>query len=231
MATTTRKLDKTGLSQVWAKIVAGFVAKEAGKGLSANDFTDELKKQLEDLVATGGEVNVIESISVNGTKLTVTEKGVNIVVPTGTLAGLNEVDISNLNAALKDLINGKADAATTLAGYGINNAYTKEETAAEIKKAVDTAVAGIYKVKGTITFATLPSSATVGDVYNVSDAFTTTASFVEGTGKAYPAGTNVVYTENGWDCMSGVYDFSEYLKASDLENITEEEINSICVMP
>jgi glutamate mutase epsilon subunit len=124
----------------------------------------------------------------------------------------------------------KADKATSLNGYGISDAYTKTETDNKITSAVNTAVAGIYKVKGSTTFAKLPTSASVGDVYNVTDAFTTTSSFVEGAGKSYPAGTNVAYTDNGWDCLAGVYDFSEYLKASDLENITESEIDAICVI-
>ena len=42
----TNKLNKTGLSQVWSKIVASFVKKEAGKGLSANDYTTTEKNKL-----------------------------------------------------------------------------------------------------------------------------------------------------------------------------------------
>lgn len=48
--------------------------------------------------------------------------------------------------------------------------------------------------RGSITFANLPSTLTTsmdGYFYNIEDAFTTTADFVEGAGKSYPAGTNV----------------------------------------
>lgn len=38
---------------------------------------------------------------------------------------------------VRDLINGKADTATTLAGYGITNAYTKTETDAAITNAIN----------------------------------------------------------------------------------------------
>ena len=43
----------------------------------------------------------------------------------GALAALDEVTESNLNGALKAKIDGKADKATTIAGYGIEDAYTK----------------------------------------------------------------------------------------------------------
>ena len=71
------------------------------------------------------------------------------------------------------------------------------------------------------------------DVYNIQDEFTTTTVFLEGSGKTYPAGTNVVYvaTSSKWDCMAGIYDFSEYLKASELVDITSDEIAAICVLP
>lgn len=227
----TKKLDKTGLSQVWTKIVENFVAKQEGKGLSTEDFTSELLGKLND-ISEGAQVNVIEKVSVNGVELEVTEKGINIAVPEGTLADLDEVGIEQLNTELTELINEKAGKATTLNGYGITDAYTKEETTAAINNAVKVAVAGIYKVKGSIAFASLPTEGMeVGDVYNVTDDFTTTAAFVEGEGASYKAGTNVVYTEAGWDCMAGIYDFSEYLLASDLLDISEEEIDEICVMP
>lgn len=62
------------------------------------------------------------------------------------------------------------------------------------------ALGGAYKVKGSKAFADLPSVSTatvndIGNVYNVTDAFTTTADFVEGAGKKYPAGTNVVIVD------------------------------------
>lgn len=80
----------------------------------------------------------------------------------------------------------------------------------EIDSAVSTAVAGVYTVKGSVAFADLPASPTVGDVYNVTDAFETTESFVEGAGVEYGAGTNVVYTDSGWDVLAGLVDLSGY---------------------
>ena len=59
------------------------------------------------------------------------------------------------------LLNDKADKATTIAGYGITDAYTKTE--------VDAKVSSVYRYKGTVsTYADLPSSGQeVGDVWNI----------------------------------------------------------------
>lgn len=153
-------------------------------------------------------------------------------VPDGDLAKLNEVGAENLSSALKELIEGKAGAATTLEGYGITNAYTIEGANAAIKAAVDSAVTGIYKVKGSVAFADLPTEGVeVGWVYNISDDFTTTEAFMEGAGHEHKAGTNVTYTENGWDCMAGIYDFSDFVMVSDIQALTTEEIAAICTMP
>lgn len=99
----TKKLNKVGLSQVWAKIVANFVAKQDGKELVDTTLIQKLNNMKAD-----GEANVIEKVSVNGVELSVSEKGVDITVPTGTLAGLDEVGQEQLSAALAAVIAGKA---------------------------------------------------------------------------------------------------------------------------
>ena len=65
------------------------VDSETGKGLSTNDYTDNDKNKLDD-IESGAEVNVIESVSVNGTAQTITNKNVDIVVPSAdTMAPKN----------------------------------------------------------------------------------------------------------------------------------------------
>lgn len=57
------------------------VSTEAGKGLSTNDFTNNLKTKLEN-ISEGAEVNTIESIKLNGTALIPDgDKSVNLVIP------------------------------------------------------------------------------------------------------------------------------------------------------
>ena len=85
------------------------VDKETGKQLSTNDYTTAEKTKLTG-IATGAEVNKIDAVKVNGTALGITDKAVNI-------------DLSNY-----------ATKSTTLAGYGITNAYTKDEVNTELGK-------------------------------------------------------------------------------------------------
>lgn len=59
----------------------GKVDKVSGKGLSANDYTTTEKNKLSN-IASGAQVNVIESVKVNGTALSVTSKAVDVSVPT-----------------------------------------------------------------------------------------------------------------------------------------------------
>ena len=58
---------------------------------------------------------------------------------------------------------------------------------------------GAYIPKGSYAFASLPATPTLsmaGNVYNITDNFTTDARFVEGAGKEYGAGSNVVVVDN-----------------------------------
>ena len=144
----------------------------------------------------------------------VKNKGYAVANDLGALATLDEVAESNLASALATKINGKADAATTIAGYGITDAYTKTE----VDNAIAEVEAGAYKPGGSLAAAEIVSTLLVvgnlGKVYNISEDFTTTTDFVEGAGKAYPAGTNIVVVDADttgstptykFDVMSGAY--------------------------
>lgn len=132
----------------------------------------------------------------------------------GALASKDEVAESDLATALASKLNGKADAATTLAGYGITDAYTKTE----VDNAIGEVQAGALKPGGTLAAAGIVSTLLVvgnlGKVYNISEDFTTTSDFVEGSGKAYPAGTNIYVVDADttgstpdykFDVLSGAY--------------------------
>ena len=62
-----------------ADALAGKVNVEEGKGLSTHDLTDDLLNKL-----NASQPNVIESVKVNGKALEVTEKSVDIILPTAT---------------------------------------------------------------------------------------------------------------------------------------------------
>ena len=91
--------------------------------------------------------------------------------------------ITDHTAATNAALASKADKSDT---------YTKAQ--------VDAKLSGAYKVKGSSTFEALPKdNNVVGDVYNITNAFNL-------GGKHYDAGTNVVWTEDGWDALSGSFD-------------------------
>lgn len=106
----------------------------------------------------------------------------------------------------------KANKATTLAGYGIEDAYTKTE--------IDGKLGGAFHYKDTVDgFADLPDEPEVGDVYNIK-----TAGGVDSQGVAIKAGDNVVCkakkTETDaaqWDVLSGTVDLSAYDNRTQVE--------------
>lgn len=75
-------LDLTGLTTFKQKNDQTYVTKETGKGLSTNDYTTAEKNKLSG-IDTGAQVNVIETIKLNGTTQTVTNKTVNLNVSGG----------------------------------------------------------------------------------------------------------------------------------------------------
>ena len=118
---------------------------------------------------------------------------------------INNVEIAG-NKTLKELgiqpegeylvakdIENKADKATTLAGYGIEDAYTKSE--------VDAKVSSVYRFKGSVeNYDALPKeSNVVGDVYNVED-----------------TGANYAWNGNEWDKLSETIDLSPYALKSEI---------------
>lgn len=222
MATTKEKLIKLAALEALAqKVKSDYAPKKE---------VDALSEKVTGLENAGGQVNVLEGVKVNGVALAIAEKMVDILVATGTANGtikVNGTDVSiaglaalaykakvseaDLDAALKGVLDGKAAKATTLAGYGITDTYTKTQ--------VDGIISAVYKPAGSIAFAQLPAPAkeNLGKVYNVTNAFTTDAKFAEGTGKMYPAGTNVVLVESDgsykYDVLAGFVDLSAYVKA------------------
>lgn len=82
-------------------------------------------------IAAGAQVNVIEKIKVNGVEQTVGEdKSVDVSVPTGALANLDEVAEENLNAALKEKVNAAAEGNHSHANKTVLDGITAEKVAA-----------------------------------------------------------------------------------------------------
>ena len=245
------------MADKYLNLTAVQTIKTWAKSLFALDTDlDTLSDRVAEIIAEGGEPNVIESVKVNGTALPISNKAVDVTVPTKTSDLVNDgdgesnfateeyvaenggkIDVIKVNGTaqtitqkavdipvptkVSDLTNDSnfqndedvADAIDTALANGNDPYQTKSDVDAEIASQIG----GAYKPQGTIPFASLPSpSASVEHyVYDISDSFTTTADFKEGAGHVHPAGTNVACIEVStgvfkWDCMSGFIDTSAF---------------------
>lgn len=119
------------------------------------------------------------------------------------------------------------------------------QTATDVNNAIDAKLQAYIKPKGSLAFANLPtpSSANLGWMWNMSDAFTIDNRFEEyeqGVTKTYPKGTNVYVIESTpasgstpavykFDVYQGFVDLSNYATLDDVEALTTAEIQAICV--
>ena len=100
----------------------------------------------------------------------------------------------------------------------VSDVYTQSQTDEKIAAAISST----YKPSGSVEFASLPtpSADNLGNVYNVTDAFTAGASFIASEqGQQYPADTNVAVVEvDGsyyFDALSGFVDLTGYLTTTE----------------
>lgn len=179
-ADIAKKADATAMSTA----LEGKVDKVEGKVLSSNDYTTAEKEKLAGL-SNYDDTDIKASIATKANSADVYSK-----TDMDTKLGL-KADKSALDT-LTETVSGKANTATTLAGYGITDAYTKTE--------VDAKVSSVYKYKGSVANeSALPTEGqVVGDVYNLED-----------------TGMNVAWTGEGWDNLGSVIDLTPYLTKED----------------
>lgn len=194
----------------------GKVSKENGKGLSTNDLTNELVTKINDtastvegLVISGGQANVIEKVKVNNTLLEVTDKTVNIEVPTnnnqltngaGYITGINTTDVTNALGFVPYN-------ATNPNGY---------QTAADVSSAISGAIDGITGIEYTIVDA-LPDTGKSGVIYLLSNSGENTNSYDE-----------YIYVNDKFEKIGTTdIDLSNYVQEEDLVAITNSEIDTI----
>ena len=246
-------LNKTGLTQLWAKIKEKFVLKEHKTGsnseykvLSDNNLTDDLKQKIlnaGDSSFDGQYTSLTGKPSIEGHELA---SGNQTAASLG-LATPSDVSTATADMATQTWVNGKGYQTSAQVQQAITTATADMATqtwvtgrgyatTSSVNSLISAAVAGAYKAKGSVAFASLPAltTAAVGDVYNVTNQFSTTGDFMEGAGKTYSAGTNVVCVDAGsgakkWDVLAGFVDLAGYVAKTDLVAITETEIDQICV--
>lgn len=147
-----------------------------------------------------------QNITLNtASRVVVTDSNKKLAVSSVTATELGY--LSNVTSSIQTQLNGKAASATTLAGYGITDAYTKSE--------IDTKLTSAMHYMGSVaTYNDLPSSGNnQGDFYNVTDTDENYA-WVAAVGTQGQSG----YVAAHWDSVGSIVD---------LQSITNGEIDNI----
>lgn len=187
------------------------------------------------------EAYVIQNAAGTLTKLAATTTSGDLTADVQTLQG--KVSALETNVGTKSAESGIAatnvwnaleeiKAAYEAADVQINGKFAEYYNKSETDDKIATAISSTYKAAGSVDFAALPELSVTeeGKVYNVNDAFSTTENFVEGTGKQYPAGTNVVCIETEpdtykWDVLAGFVDLSAYETTSSANSKLSIKVN------
>lgn len=217
-------------------------------------------------ISGAGERNTIQTISLNGANVPPdANRNVNLTIPTspattsadGLMSAADKTKLDSIPAGAQANVQSDWSEADSGSDAFILNKPTKLSdftndgdgtqgssfpTTDDMEAAIAAQVASAYHPKGSVTFANLPAltAANLNNMYNVTDAFTTTADFKEGAGLSYPAGTNVSIINDGteqnpvykYDAMSGTVDLSSYWTSTTGQNntlvaMTVAEINAI----
>jgi len=197
--TVWNSLSYAGVSLTDVPLASGTVDGLMAKG----DYTKLFN------IETAAQVNIIESLKVNGVALTITSKGVNVVVPTGTLASKNTVAQTDFDTALAAAFNAliTSSQTDTKISTALGSYYTKTE--------VDAKTTAIFRWLGTkATVGVLPASGnTIGDVWHVTS-------------------DNGEYAWNGtaWELLGGTVDLSAYATISYVDTELAKKLNATDVL-
>lgn len=100
------------------------------------------------------------------------------------------------------------------------------QTETQVNNLIKSATSRVIEYGGSTDIAGLPDLAIAANaykMYNITEGFSTTAQFLEGAGKSYPAGTNVVVIPNSAETA---YVFDIYTGSFAMSALTASEINA-----
>lgn len=200
------------------------------------DLTAYAKKTEIPTIATEDVAGIVKP---DGTSITVTAEGVistNLPDLEGYVQDADIADMLTQTQAAEEYAK-KEEAATKaeLADYAKSSQVATDIQSAktELEGTINSKIGSAYKSKGSTTFAELPtpSADTLGDVYNVTDAFVTDENFLVES-QSYPAGTNVVVADAGeetykYDPLTGLVDTSAFMLKTDITAVTNEDIDGL----
>ena len=165
------------------------------------------------------------AITIYGTRKYAAEQAT--AAQTAATTAANQYTDGQITQAKTELIGtGDATSTTIKGAVGESKTYTDTQIAAKI--------GSVYKPAGSVAFEDLPTPAAslLGNVYNVTNAFTADAEFITGEqGTKYPAGTNVVVVEVEdayyYDALTGIVDLSSYATQSWVTEQLETQSESL----
>ena len=231
----TKIINLNNLATFLAKLKTLFVAKELKTGspntykvLSDNNLTDELVTKIQnagDSTFSGAYADLTGKPSIGGKE---------IASGNQTAASLGLATPADVTTAAN---NARAGAINDVKNLGYQTAANVDSKVNAAKTELQNSLGSAFRAKGSTAFASLPApaSATKGDVWNITDQFTTDDQFVDGSGKTLPAGTNVVAvavttgdtTVMKWDALTGMIDLSGYMRKTDLTPASDAEIDAL----
>lgn len=179
--------------------LGGKVDVVSGKGLSTNDYTNAEKQKLSG-IASGAQVNVIESVKVNGTKVEPSSKAVDISVPTKVSQLTNDSGYQSATS-VESIITAK--------GY---------QTQSQVQSLINSAVGNITSIRYE-KVTSLPATGSNGVIYLVAHS--------HGTQDIYDEYIWLSETKTYEKIGNTDIDLSAYIKSSELTAITTNDLNTM----
>ena len=225
------------------EVGVGIIRDWANGKFALDSDLDTLDAKVEQIIAEGGEPNVIETVKVDGTALTPdAQKAVNIDLsgkanttdiptdlsdltntsadPYATQAYVDQnggkIDVIKVNGTAQTITNKEVDLAIPTNVSDLTN-DSNFQTDTQVAAAISSAVSSAYEYKGAVaTVADLPSTGqAIGDVYDVQ-----------------ATGMNYAWNGTAWDALGQYVDTSVLWtsvagQTNTLEAMTVAEVNAI----
>lgn len=208
-----KHLEPNYLAKIKVEVAKAESSQQAAAKSEANAKASENAAKASETAAKTSESNAkVSETSASQSAATATSEAASASQSASTAT-----DKANIATQKATEIIGKAesaaDSATKAQSYAVGGTGSREgEDSDNAKyyyqqaKDVSEGLKGGLQPHGTVSFADLPALADVstGWMFNISDEFTTTDDFKEGSGNTVPAGANIYKTSDGkWDVLAG----------------------------
>lgn len=168
-----------------------------------------------------GGGGTVTDVTVDGTSVVDSQGVAEITMPT---IPVTDVEVNGTSVVSQ----GVASVSVPTTDQTYSPSSTNPQSGTAVNEAITAILGSVYTPGGSIAFADrpTPSASYLGYVYDITDAFTTDNTFVEGAGLSFPAGTDIVVINTGttaspvymWDVLGGFVDLSNYYTKSQTDS-------------